>query len=62
MIWVVSLFSGNNLSMTAKYIDALESGNIGYIVGHQALKWQHFEQRGGNNRQHFAFCYEFLAL
>ena len=26
-------------------------GNIGYIVGHQQLKWQHFGNTIGNNRQ-----------
>jgi hypothetical protein len=30
-----------------------KSGNIGYIVDYQGLKWQHFRQQGGNNRQHF---------
>jgi len=28
-------------------------GNIGYIVGHQGLKWQQIGNTIGNNRQHF---------
>jgi hypothetical protein len=39
--------------MTSKDMRSWESGNIGYIVGNQPLKWQHFWQQGGNNRQHF---------
>ena len=39
-------------------IGSRQSGNIGYIVGNQALKWQHLWQQGGNNRQHFGMRIE----
>jgi hypothetical protein len=42
---------------------AQKSGNIGYIVDIQSLKWQHFRQHTGNNRQHFdASCGAALAI
>jgi hypothetical protein len=34
-------------------IRSRKSGNIGYNVDSQQLKWQHFKQHGGNNRQHY---------
>jgi hypothetical protein len=35
------------------YMRSRKSGNIGYIVDYQALKWQHLWQQGSNKRQHF---------
>jgi hypothetical protein len=34
-----------------KTYESWKSGNIGYIVGNQQLKWQHFWQQGSNNWQ-----------